>query len=374
MMHIPSRAVPEGAMSEAAEQVSDVARQSLYQRVISEIAAIENAIAHLQAHGTDSDMDTTIAELRRSQTQLLNNLRDVQHARHPKQLRSIAASIDIAIRHSTETRQHAQAGQDSPEQLVKQIVRAAAVPAVGMVSLRFIGKPLFASDYRDALTLLQQRGKLFLQGITGQFKAHAEAASRHMVDIATSQQVQETLLQHARDAYLQDNPSEAAARLSEAATLSLRDAERVHGAVANAATDTMVRQAQHTAVTAARYAADQAQLDARRECTEQGKKDAELEACTFTGAAQRIDMLRVQMVRIQLYMDTPEQEAATRVERILQGVTLPEEWQLQVRQEVMEASAMLRRITITAVDAAQVRILPVETPGMAVAPMVSNLK
>lgn len=361
-----------GAMNDAPEQVSEAAVQGLYQRVMAEIAAIEGTIAHLRLTGGD-DIQTSIAELHYSQTQLLNSLRDMPHAKHPKQLRSIAASIDIAIRHSTEARQHAQAGQDGSEHLTKQVVRAAALPVAGMVSLRFLGKPLYGSDYRGALTLLQQRGQQFLQGINDQFKVHAEAASRYMVDIVPSQHMQVSLLQHARDAYAQGQPAEAATRLSEAATLSLRDAERVHAVGADPMTGTLLQQAQRTAIAATRHAADQTQLDARRECTEQGKKDAELEACTMDGAVQRIDLLRVRMIRIQLQLETPEGEAVARVERLLDAAAHPEERQLQARKDALGAGILLRNVTITSIEAAQVRITPAETPGMAmVAPPMMN--
>lgn len=364
---------PVAGANDAADSVSDTARQALCQHALSEIAVIECAIAHLRMAGVDSEMGAAIAELQRSQTQLRASMRDAQHATHPKQLRSIMAAIDIAIRHSTETRQHAQAGQDASESAAKQAVRAAALPVAGMVSLRFLGKPLLTSDYRHALAMLQQRGQHFLQGMSDQFRTHADAALRHSVDIARSQQVQMELLQHAREAYRLDKPAEAVARLGEAAMLSLRDAERVHASGASPATDMLLQQAQHTAVAAVRHAADQAQLDARRECTEQGKTGAMLESCTGDGAVQRIDMLRVRMTRIQLYANTPEQEAEQRAERILQTVSSQEERQLQAKKEALGAGVMLRNIAVTPMDAVQMRVAPAETPGMAVAmPPIMN--
>ena len=351
-------AMPETAEGQEAV-LSDARTHALAMRVIAEIAAIETSIGQLRMQG-GTDAENAISELQMSQGVLLSSLREVQSARKPEDLRQIASHVGVAIRQSTESRCSAGAAPESLALTAKHIAKTLAVPVVGSVAFAFKGKLMGAVDYRSALNMLTARGREFIDGFAKHIEAHANAASQHMVDIAHSQQTQGTLLQQAREAYVQGAPAEAATRITEAATLSLRDAERVKAVHSDAVTGALVDAAKQNATQAVRHAVDQAQVDARADCTTQKKTGQALEACTLDAATLKIEALRVRMIRIQVHVGAGEDEATERATQILRSAAPHDASQLvlgQARaQEQAKAASNVVRMEVTEVNMTQVRV------------------
>lgn len=349
--------------------VTDAQKQALELRVIAEIAALDNVISSLRSqHGVEAE--DGITHLQASQALLLTSLREVQHAKHPRELRQVAAHVDTAIRHSTESRCSASHGQETTVITAKTIAKTLAAPFAGSVSKAFAGKTLSLTDYRSALSSIARQGQQMMDGFRAHIEAATAAAAQHSVDIGRSLQLQQQLLQQAGEAYVQGQPAEATSRVSEAATLGLRDAERVRGVHRDAQTEALVERARSNAREAVRLTADQMQLDARRECTEQGKTGEALEACTVQGATARIDTLRLRMIRIQVQVGETEDAADARATSILREAAPHDQpaivlGQARAEQQARNASTVVR-MTVTDVNVTQIRITPAETPQQTV--------
>lgn len=352
-------------LREPVAEVTDTQKQALELRVIAEIAALDNAISALRSqHGVEAEEGIT--HLQASQALLLTSLREVQHAKHPRELRHVAAHVDTAIRHSTESRCSASHGHETTAITVKSVAKALAAPFAGSVSKAFAGKTLSLVDYRTALSTLARQGQQMMDGFKAHIEAATAAAAQHSVDIGRSLQLQQQLLQQASEAYVQGQPAEATSRVSEAATLGLRDAERVRDAHRDVQTDALVERARSNAREAVRLTADQMQVDARRDCTEQGKTGEALEACTIQGATARIDTLRLRMIRIQVQVGETEEAADARATAILREAAPHDQQaivlgQARAEQQARDASTVIR-MTVTDVNVTQIRITPVETP------------
>lgn len=354
-----------GFMFAAADRAVDRAASiALSQRVMEEIAIIDNTLGQLRLqHGAEAEESVTHLLMTRSA--LFTSLRDVQYAKHPRELRHIASSVDVSIRHSAEARAAAPIHEETTQTRARKLIQTVAVPGAGMVALKFAGKPLGLLDYRQALGMLHARGQALVREFTASLETHAAVALQHDLDITASQQTQATLLQHARDAYMRDQPVEAATHISEAATLGLREAERVREIQPNDVTGTLVEKAQENAMQAARHAVDQMQVDARRDCTQQGKTGQELEACTVDASALRIASMRMRMIRVQMQVETPQEEAEARTDRIIRSIA-PQDQPLLLGQERAQQqardAAVQWRLTVTDVTMTQALFAPAETP------------
>ncbi len=316
------------------EDASEAGKRELSARISQEIAILDAAMSGLRTQYGPA-ADEAIAQMRIDQGALLGSLMQVQHAKHPRELQAIRGAVDTAIRHSTETRNSAAASCEGPSVAAKTLAKAVVVaPIAGSVSAKFMGKFMGAGEYREALSMLAQRGRVLLDGFAAHIEQQVALAEKHAVDIGRSQQAQATLLQQAREAFVQEKPAEAASHITQAATLGLRDAERVRQVHDDAATRRLVEQAERNSTHAVRHAIDQMQIDARRDCSKEGGNVAQIDACTVQGTATRIDVLRLQMVRIQVQVGENEDAATERMNRILRSAAPQDARQQEAGQSV----------------------------------------
>ncbi len=356
---------------ETQDAISEMRRFALMNRVQAEIAALEATISSLRGQPGN---DETIAQLQDSQALLRVSLQQVTFAGDVKSLRAAAATADTAVRHSTETRCSAtSAPAESPTNVTKQVLRAIAAPVAGMLSFNFVGKTLSGAQYQTAIASLHKQMQGFIDGFREHVSLQAEMALKHSVDIMRSQQVQTQLIEQAKEAYVAKDTARAAGHLSEAATLGLRDAERVRDVAGNAEGDALVQRAEKTALDAARQAVDQMQLEARKDCTAAGKKGDELEACTMDAAGTKIETLRIRMIKIQMETATEEKEAEERATRILRSLA-PHDALEQARKQAQEAKAGLSSVTIMTVEQTTIKNVSTGLSGVTVSPVAANAK